>query len=191
MATLRRDYEILIKELEITGIGPAVAKGRKTTRLLGVDLVWPRAMLAKKSAAKELTIVDGKADLKGAGWTDRILFRETCEDHFGFSVTLTEILDDEWIEKFLRTTLKFALKEISSCVQTVTAGIGDAATSPIDALANLAGTYPGPKTDASGVFDVYGLHLPAAGGSNIITVPLRKSRRGKTVAKLVLEIRGL
>ena len=37
MATLRRDYEILIKELEIMGIGPAVAKGRKTTRLLGTQ----------------------------------------------------------------------------------------------------------------------------------------------------------
>ena len=162
----------------------------KTTRLVTVDLLWPRCAIARKTSAREVKFRRAKASFKGEEWSRRILFREEVEGHTGFAVAVSEILDDEWLEKFLRLTAKYALKTAADVLQKYTVGIDDIASAPIDALAQLEGTYPGPKTVAQGVLDLTEGMMPAPGGSVTVEVPLHRPRFTKTVGHLKLEIRA-
>ena len=181
--------EVLLGGAEIGGIKlqPHLVK---TTRLVTVDLVCPRASIAKKTAAKEVKFQKAKADLKGQGWTERVMFREDVDGHFGFAVQLSEVLDDEWFEKFLRATFKIALKEFRDLAKTYTVGISDIASAPIDALAQMEGTYPGPKTVAQGVLDVTEAMLPAEGQVTVVEVPLHRPKFAKKIGNVKLELRA-
>ena len=181
--------EVLLAGAEISGIKlqPHLVK---TTRLITVDLVCPRASIARKTAAKEVKFQKAKADVKGQGWTERVMFREDVDGHFGLAVQLSEVLDDEWFEKFLRATAKVALKEFRDVVQQYTVGISDIASAPIDALSQLEGTYPGPRTVAQGVLDVTEEMLPEAGRSVMVEVPLHRPKFAKTVGRVKLELRA-
>ena len=181
--------EILFAGAQIDGIllQPHLVK---TTRLVTVDLICPRSSVAKKSAAKEVKFRKAKADVKGQGWTERVMYREDVEGHFGFAVKLSEVLDDEWFEKFLRATAKIALKEFRDVLQKYTVGISDIASAPIDALAQIEGTYPGPKTVAQGVLDVTEDMLPEPGQVAFVEIPLHRPRFQKTVGSVRLEIRA-
>ena len=181
--------EVLITGAEIGGIKlqPHLVK---TTRLVTVDMVCPRTAIARKTAAKEVKFQKAKADLKGQGWTERVMFREDVDGHFGLAVQLSEVLDDEWFEKFLRATAKIALKEFRDLAKTYTVGISDIASAPIDALAQLEGTYPGPKTVAQGVLDVTEDMLPEAGKSVSVEVPVHRPKFAKTVGRVKLELRA-
>ena len=181
--------EVLIAGAEIGGIKlqPHLLK---TTRLVTVDMVCPRAAIAKKTVAKEVKFQKAKADLKGQGWTERILHREDVDGHFGLAVQLSEVLDDEWFEKFLRATFKIALKEFRGLMQKYTVGIDDIASAPIDALAQMEGTYPGPKTVAQGVLDVTEGMLPEAGKTVTVEVPLHRPKFSKVIGHVKLELRA-
>ena len=181
--------EILFAGAEIGGIvlQPHLAK---TTRLVTVDMICPRATIAKKTVAKEVKFRKAKADVRGQCWTERVMHREDVDGHFGVAVQLSEVLDDEWFEKFLRATAKVALKEFRDVVQQYTVGISDIASAPIDALAQMEGTYPGPKTVAQGVLDVTEEMLPEPGQSVFIDVPLHRPKFAKTVGSVRLEIRA-
>ena len=180
--------EVLLAGAEIGGIKlqPHLVK---TTRLVTVDLICPRASIAKKTAAKEVKFQKAKADLKGQGWTERVMFREDVDGHFGLAVQLSEVLDDEWFEKFLRTTAKIALKEFRDLAKSYTVGISDIASAPINALAQLEGTYPGPKTVAQGVLDVTEAMLPEAGKAVTVEVPLHRPKFAKVIGSVKLELR--
>ena len=181
--------EVLFAGAEIGGIKlqPHLVK---TTRLITVDLVCPRASIAKKTAAKEVKFQKAKADLKGQGWTERVMHREDVDGHFGLAVQVSEVLDDEWFEKFLRATAKVALKEFRNVVQQYTVCISDIVSAPIDALSQLEGTYPGPRTVARGVLDVTEEMLPEAGRSVMVEVPLHRPKFAKTVGRVKLELRA-
>ena len=181
--------EVLLVGAEISGIKlqPHLVK---TTRLVTVDMICPRASIAKKTAAKEVKFQKAKADLKGQGWTERIFHREDVDGHFGLAVQLSEVLDDEWFEKFLRATAKIALKEFRDLAKTYTVGISDIASAPIDALAQLEGTYPGPKTVAQGVLDVTEEMLPESGKSVTVEVPLHRPKFAKTIGSVKLELKA-
>ena len=181
--------EVLLAGAEIGGIKlqPHLLK---TNRLVTVDLICPRASVAKKTAAKEVKFQKAKADVKGQCWTERIMFREDVDGHFGFAAQVSEVLDDEWLEKFLRATAKIALKEFRDVVQQYTVGISDIASAPIDALSQLAGTYPGPKTVAQGVLDVTDESLPEPGESVVVEVPLHRPKSAKKIGSVKLEIRA-
>lgn len=87
-------------------------------------------------------------------------------------------------------TAKIALKEFRNVVQQYTVGISDIASAPIDALAQLEGTYPGPRTVAQGVLDVTEAMMPEAGASVVVEVPLHRPRFARTVGHVRLELRG-
>ena len=181
--------EVLIAGVEVGGIKlqPHLLK---TRRLLTVDMVCPRSAIARKTVAKEVKFQKAKADLKGQGWTERILHREDVDGHFGLAVQLSEVLDDEWFEKFLRATFKIALKEFRDLAKTYTVGIDDIASAPLDALAQLEGTYPGPKTVAQGVLDVTEAMLPETGESVTVEVPLHRPKFTKAIGRVKLELRA-
>jgi hypothetical protein len=181
--------EVLLHSADIGGIKlqPRVVK---TTRLVTVDLVWPRCTIARKTSAREVKFSRAKADMRKEEWARRILFREEVDGHCGFAVSVSEILDDEWFEKFLRATAKFALREFRDVIKQYTVGISDIASAPLDALAQLEGSYPGPKTVLQGVFDLTDEMLPEEGGSRIIEIPLHRPKFSKTAGSLKLEIRA-
>ena len=181
--------EVLLVGAEIGGIKlqPHLLK---TRRLVTVDMVCPRSAIAKKTVAKEVKFQKAKADLKGQGWTERVMFREDVDGHFGLAVQLSEVLDDEWFEKFLRATAKIALKEFRDLAKSYTVGISDIASAPIDALAQMEGTYPGPKTVAQGVLDVTEAMLPEAGGAVTVEVPLHRPKFMKKIGHVKLELRA-
>ena len=181
--------EILFAGAEIGGIKlqPHLVK---TTRLVTVDLVCPRATIARKTVAKEVKFQKAKADARGLCWTERVMHREDVDGHFGLAVQLSEVLDDEWFEKFLRATAKIALKEFRDLAKSYTVGISDIASAPIDALAQMEGTYPGPKTVAQGVLDVTEGMLPEAGKAVAVEVPLHRPKFAKTIGHLKLELKA-
>ncbi len=181
--------EVLLVGAEINGI-KLQPRIKKTTRLVTVDLLWPRPSIARKTAAREVKFSRAKADVKREEWSKRILFREDIEGHCGFAVSISEILDDEWIEKLLRATAKYALREFRDVIQQYTVGISDIASAPLDALAQIEGTYPGPKTVLQGVFDLTEDILPPEGKYTIIEIPLHKPKFTKTAGLLTLEIRA-
>ena len=118
------------------------------------------------------------------------MHREDVDGHFGLAVQLSEVLDDEWLEKFLRATFKIALKEFRDLAKTYTVGISDIASAPLDALAQMEGTYPGPKAVAQGVLDVTEEMLPGQGKSVVVEVPLHRPKFANTVGHVKLEIRA-
>ena len=181
--------EVLLVSADIGGIKlqPRVVK---PTRLVSVDLVWPRCTIARKTTAREVKFSRAKADMKNEEWSRRILFREEVDGHCGFAVAVSEVLDDEWFEKFLRATAKFALREFRDVIKQYTVGISDIASAPMDALAQLEGTYPGPKTVLQGVFDLTDEMLPNEGGSLVVEIPLHRPKFVKTAGHLKLEIRA-
>ena len=181
--------EVLFAGAEIGGIKlqPHLVK---STRLVTVDMVCPRASIARKTAAKEIRFQHAKADAKGQCWTERVMHREDVDGHFGLAVQVSEVLDDEWFEKFLRATAKIALKEFRNVVQQYTVGVSDIASAPIDALAQLEGTYPGPRTVAQGVLDVAEGSLPEPGRPVVVEVPLHRPKSARRVGCVRLELRA-
>lgn len=170
----KRSVEFLLVRADIKGAGlqKILLKSRNQ---ITVDLVWPRSGIARKSVAREAKFTRSKADFTAECWTKRVLFREEIEDHAGLAVSVSEPLSTENVEKFLRLTAKYALKTGADMVEKYTVGISDIASAPIDALAAMAGTYPGPKPIAQGVCDLPA--LPAPGEERELEIPLVRVRR--------------
>jgi hypothetical protein len=181
--------EVLLVSADIGGLKlqPRVVK---TARLVTVDLLWPRCSIARKTSAREVKFSRGAANMEKEEWSRRILFREEVEGHCGFAVAVSEVLDDEWIEKFLRATAKFALREFRDVIKQYTAGIDDIASAPLDALAQMEGTYPGPKTVLQGVLDLTDEMMPKEGRSAFLEVKLHRPKSTRTAGVLKLEIRA-
>ena len=119
-----------------------------------------------------------------------MFFREEIDGHAGLAVAVSEILDDEWIEKFLRASAKYALRQFGDMAEKYTVGISDVASAPFNALAQLEGTYPGPQTAAQGVLDLTESILPQSGKSVTVEVPLHLPNSTKNVGSLKLELRA-
>lgn len=171
-AKVKRLLEVLLVKCEMTGVPE---KGLLKSRNLGsVDLIWPRAGIAKKSAAREYVFKKGKVDFTTEPWAKRVLFREEVEDHTALSVSITEPVSVQKIRKFLRLTAKYALKQGADFAEKAFLGYADFASAPIDALAAMAGETNTPKIIANGVLDLP--ELPAEGEEREVTVPLYRPK---------------
>lgn len=180
--------EVLLVAVDIGGLKlrPRVVK---STRLVTVDILWPRCSIARKTMSREVEFSRAAADMRKEEWSRRIFFREDVEGHCGLAATVSEILDDEWVEKFLRATAKFALREFRDVIKQYTVGIDDIASAPLDALAQMEGTYPGPKTALQGVLDLTEEMIPRSGKVAVVDIPLHRPGRKKVLGSLKLEIR--
>ena len=188
MATkTKRLIEVLLVECEMTGVPEkALLKSRN---LGSVDLIWPRASIAKKSAAREFVFKKGKVDFTGDPWAKRVLFREEVEGHTAFVASITEPVSVQKVRKFVRLAAKYALKQGADFVEKAMLGYGDVASSPVDALAAMVGENEAPKIIAQGVFDLE--ELPAEGEEIQVTIPLSRPKllKGRT-GSLTLAVRG-
>ena len=188
MATrTKRLIEVLLVDCEMTRVPE---RGLLKSRNLGaVDLIWPRASIAKKSAAREFVFKKGKVDFTAEPCAKRVLFREEVEGHTAFAVSITEPVTVQKIRKFMKLTAKYALKQGADFVEKSMLGFGDLASSPVDALAAMVGENDAPKIIAQGVVDL--MELPAEGEEVLVTIPLFRPNllKGQT-GSLALAGRG-
>lgn len=185
--TTKRLIEVLLVRGEMTGLPE---RGLLKSRNLGaVDLIWPRASIAKKSSAREFIFKKGKVDFTAEPWAKRVLFREEVEDHTAFAVSITEPVTVQKIRKFMKLTAKYALKQGADFVEKSMLGFGDLASAPVDALAAMVGEKDAPKIIAQGVLDL--ARLPGEGEEVLVTVPLFRPKlvKGQT-GSLTLAVRG-
>ena len=189
MAATRRtkaNVEFLLVRAEIKGVPEkALLKSRNIGQ---IDLVWPRAAIAKKSGAREFVFRKGVCDFTAEPWTKRVVFREEIEDHCGLAVSVTEPVSVQKVRRFLRLTAKYALKMGADFMEKAMVGYADIASSPIDALAAMIGEKDVPAVIAQGVIDVN--ELPAEGEEREITVPLIRPLTGKPIGSLTLLLRA-
>lgn len=186
-ARTKRMIEVLLVRGELTGVPE---RGLVKSRNLGaVDLVWPRASIAKKSAARAFVFRKGKVDFTGEAWARRVLFREEVEGHTAFAVSITEPVSVQKVRRFLRLAAKYALKQGADFIEKAMLGYGDLASAPADALAAMVGESSAPKIIAQGVLDLE--RLPGEGEEALVTVPLFRPKllKGQTGA-LTLAVRG-
>lgn len=186
-AKTKRLIEVLLVECEMTGVPE---KQLAKSRNLGVvDMIWPRAGIAKRTAAREVVFAKGKADFTGEPWAKRVLFREEVEGHTALAVSITEPVTLQKIRRFLRLTVKYALKQGADMAEHALVGYGDIASAPVDALAAMAGEKDAPKSIAQGVLDIP--HLPVADQEVYLTVPLfRPGLSKRQVGTMTLVIRA-
>ena len=188
MATSRKTkeaLEILCVRAELNGIPE---KGLLKSRNIGqLDLIWPRASIAKKSGAREMVFKRGKCDFSAEPWTKRTVFREEVDGHCGLAVAITEPVSVQKVRRFLRLTAKYALKMGAGFMEKAMVGYADIASSPIDALAAMIGEKDVPEVIAQGVLDIN--ELPAAGAELEVTVPLVRPLTGKAIGSITLVLR--
>ena len=185
--TTKRLIEVLLVRGEMTGVPE---RGRLKSRNLGsVDLIWPRAGIAKRSSAREFTFRKGKVAFTDEPWARRVLFREEVEGHTAFAVSITEPISIQKVRRFLRLAAKYALKQGADFVEKAMRGYGDLASAPADALAAMVGEKDAPKIIAQGVLDLE--RLPGEGEEVLVTVPLFRPKlvKGQT-GSLTLAVRG-
>ena len=189
MAATRRtkaNVEFLLVRAEVKGVPEkALLKSRNIGQ---IDLVWPRAAIAKKSGAREMVFKKGVCDFTCEPWTKRVVFREEVDGHCGLAVSITEPISVQKVRRFLRLTAKYALKMGADFMEKAMVGYADIASSPIDALAAMIGEKDVPKVIAQGVLDVD--DLPGEGEERMVTVPLSRPLTGREIGTIMLCLRA-
>jgi hypothetical protein len=183
---VKKDVEILLVNADITGL--VCGKLSKCRNLVCVDLVWPRATIARKSAAREAVFRKGKVDFSGEAWARRVLFRETVDGHAAFAVSVTEPVTVQKLKRFARLTAKYALRMGADFMEKAMVGYSDIASAPVDALSAMVGEKDAPEAVAQGVLD-FG-DLPSEGEEAIVEIPLVEPGSDKAVGMLTLAVRG-
>ncbi len=181
----KRTIEFLLVKAELQGVPE---KRLLRSRNIGqLDLIWPRASIAKKSGAREMVFKRGKCDFSAEPWTKRTVFREEVDGHCGLAVAITEPVSIQKVRRFLRLTAKYALKMGAGFMEKAMVGYADIASSPIDALAAMIGEKDVPEVIAQGVLDIN--ELPAADAELKVTVPLVRPLTGKAIGSITLVLR--
>lgn len=189
MATAKKTkavLEFLLVRAQLTGIPDKVLS--KCRNIGQIDLIWPRASIAKKSGAREMVFKKGVCDFTKEPWTKRVVFREEVDARCGLAVSVTEPVSLQKARRFLRLTAKYAFKMGADFMEKAMVGYADVASAPLDAFAAMIGEKDVPKVIAQGVADLP--DLPPEGGERTVTVPLLRPLTGKTVGSLVLLVRA-
>ena len=187
MATTKRtkvNVEFQLVRAELKGVPEKALL--KSHNIGQIDLIWPRATIAKKSGAREMVFRRGVCDFTAEEWTKRVVFREEVDDHCGLAVSITEPVSVQKVRRFLRLTAKYALKMGADFMEKAMVGYADIASSPLDALAAMIGEKDAPKVIAQGVLDIEDLH--AEGEEREVVVPLSRPLTGKEIGFLRLAI---
>ena len=181
----KKVVEVLFVRAEIAGIHEKSLL--KSRHIVQVDMVWPRAGIARKSVAREAVFRRGECGFTAEPWTKRLAFREEVDGHCGIAVSITEPVSLQKLRRFLRLTAKYALKMGADFMEKAMVGYADIASSPIDALAAMVGEKDSPKAIAQGVLDIDS--LPPDGEEREISVPLLRPLTGKAVGSLTFRVR--
>ena len=170
MPPVKRDLEIILKNINVNVTGAGLLK--RTAHLLNAELIWPRVCIAKRLTAQACELVAGEADFEPLNWGQRVLFKETVSHRFALNISLSEVLNDEALEKFLRAAAGAALVMGADAATAFWGPLAKLLTAPLEAFAKDISTYPGPTTLVDGMVEIDATTLPASGQERLLTIPL-------------------
>ncbi len=174
MVQTRREVEITLHSIRVPVTGAGL--DTDTSHLLSASLIWPRLGVAGKSASQPCALQNGAARFDTVPWGRRILFKEAVEGRFALGLALTEALDDEELEKFLRFWTGAFLAVGADLVGAAAAPAGKLAAAPLDYAAKAVAKYPGALPLAEGLVEINAAELPPGGGDRLLTVRLTAAR---------------
>ena len=152
MLLAKRTLEISVQEINVPVNGAGLLD--KSSHLLSAELIWPRVGIAQKAASQPCRLEKGHADFEKVNWGNRILFKESVEGKFALRISLTEVLDDEELEKFLRSFSGAALAFGADMLAPLYPPFGKLVSAPIDYLAKDIEKYPGPTRLVEGLVEL-------------------------------------
>lgn len=152
MALAKRTLEISVQEINVPVTGSGLLD--KSSHLLSAELIWPRVGIAQKASSQPCQLQKGSADFAKANWGNRILFKENVEGKFALRVSLTEVLDDEELEKFLRSFSGASLAFGADMLAPLYPPFGKLIAAPIDYIAKDIEKYPGPTRLVEGLVEL-------------------------------------
>ena len=158
MALAKRTLEISVQAIAVPITGAGLLD--KTAHLLSAELIWPRVGIAQKAAAQPCQLEKGYSDFEKVNWGHRILFKENVEGKFALRIALTEVLDDEELEKFLRSFSGAALAYGADMLAPLYPPFGKLLAAPIDYIAKDIEKYPGPTRLVEGLVELDASDFP-------------------------------
>ena len=158
MALTKRTLEITLQTIHVPMTGAGLLD--TTSHLLSAELIWPRVGIAQKATSQPCQLQKGEADFENIHWGNRILFKENVEGKFALRITLTEVLDDEELEKFLRAFSGAALGFGADVLAPLYPPFGKLVAAPIDYLAKDIEKYPGPTRLVEGLVELDAADFP-------------------------------
>ena len=183
---VKKMLEVSLVNVELTSLPER--KLLKSRNLVCVDMIWPRAGIARRSAAREATFRKGRADFTSEEWAKRVVFREDVDARTAFAVSITEPVTVQKLKRFARLTAKYALRMGADFMEKAMVGYADIASAPIDALSAMVGEKDAPEAIAQGVADFP--ELPSDGSEIFVEVPLKRPGEDKTIGTFTLAVRG-
>ena len=183
---MKKMLEVSLVDVELTSLPER--KLLKSRNLVCVDMIWPRAGIARKSAAREATFRKGKVDFSSEEWAKRIVFREDVDARTAFAVSVTEPVTVQKLKRFARLTAKYALRMGADFMEKGMVGYADIASAPLDALSAMVGEKDAPEAIAQGVVDFP--VLPDDDEEVVVKVPLSRPGSERSVGFLTLAVRG-
>ena len=160
----------------------------RSRNLVCVDMIWPRAGIARKSAAREATFRKGKVDFSTEEWAKRVVVREDVDGRTAFAVSITEPVTVQKLKRFARLTAKYALRMGADFMEKAMVGYADIASAPMDALSAMVGEKDAPEAIAQGVVDFPS--LPSDNDEVFVEVPLKRPGEAKVIGVFTLAVRG-
>lgn len=183
---VKKLLEVSLVRAELTSLPER--KLLKSRNLVCVDMIWPRAGIARKSAAREAVFRRGKVEFASEEWAKRVVFREDVDGRTAFAVSVTEPVTVQKIKRFARLTAKYALRMGADFMEKAMVGYADIASAPIDALSAMVGEKDAPEAIAQGVVDFPA--LPADGDEVILDVPLKRPGSDKIIGTFTISVRA-
>ena len=161
-----RTFEILLNSVELKD-SRDVKNGK---HLVTLELVWPRPLVASKSAVRTFKFKDGALDCSRLPWVKRICFKETVEFRFGICARVSGSLTAAAIADFTRFFAGTAFGVGGDAIEKYLGGYqGDIATIPFDYAKKKLLAASEPKTVAEGAVDLLPSEL---GDETEIEIPL-------------------
>lgn len=171
----RKDMDITLQKIDLSGLGKK--SDEATSHLFGLEVIWPRMSIARRSGVQGCRLVKGCGDFELENWGKRILIREPVEGHFAVRVTLSEEMMDENLRKFLRFFGSVFMGVAADAVDDMLPIAGKLAAAPFDYASKEIAKTPGPEIDAEGMAELLTSELPESGGSTLLTVQMFSARK--------------
>ena len=136
MSEDKKSLQIELLQLDISKF----TAPRESRHVATVDLIWPRVLVASRTAVKTLILSKGKVDLRNVGWLQRILFKETVEYDFGILFKVSQSMTSAAFDEFMRYVGGTTLGSVATIVDKGVGGgiVGDVAASPFAFLKKKA-----------------------------------------------------
>ncbi|MBO5940981.1 MAG: hypothetical protein J6R18_07295 [Kiritimatiellae bacterium] len=186
MKRIKKLLEVSLVKVKLTSLPER--KLLRSRNLVCLDMIWPRAGIARKSAAREAVIRKGEADFSSEEWVKRVVFREEVDGHTAFAVSVTESVTAQKLKRFARLTAKYAFRMGADFMEKAMVGYADIASAPLDAISAMVGEKDAPEAIAQGVIDF--MELPGDGEEVLIDIPLFRPGKDVMIGAVTISIKG-